>query len=81
LRDDRDGADGAFQSITSGEVAGESANTSGSEQLVEAYRGFAVYKLLWLTADLQWLISGPNQELGGTNRHVLVPGVRAALLF
>jgi hypothetical protein len=34
-----------------------------------------------VTADVQWLISGPNQELGGRNRHVLLPGVRAALLF
>jgi hypothetical protein len=55
--------------------------SAGSEKLMEAYWSFAIYKLLWLTADLQWLISGPNQELGGTNRHVLVPGVRAALLF
>jgi hypothetical protein len=54
---------------------------AGSEKLVEAYWSFAVYKLLWLTADLQWLISGPNQELGGTNRHVVLPSVRAALLF
>jgi hypothetical protein len=54
---------------------------TGSEKLVEAYWSFAVYKLLWVTADVQWLISGPNQEQGGMNRHVLIPGVRAALLF
>jgi hypothetical protein len=54
---------------------------AGSEKLMEAYWSVALYKLLWLTADLQWLISGPNQELGGSNRHVLLPGVRAALLF
>jgi hypothetical protein len=56
-------------------------DAAGSEKLVEAYWSVAVYKLLWLTADVQWLISGPNQEQGGLNRHVLVPGVRAALLF
>jgi hypothetical protein len=55
--------------------------SAGSEKLMEAYWSFAVHKLLWLTADLQWLISGPNQERGGTNRHVLIPGVRAAVLF
>ena len=54
---------------------------AGSEKLMEAYWSFAVYKLLWVTADVQWLLSGPNQEQGGQNRHVLVPGVRAALLF
>lgn len=54
---------------------------AGSEKLVEAYWSFAVYKLLWVTADVQWLIAGSNEEQGGQNRHVLVPGVRAAVLF
>jgi hypothetical protein len=31
---------------------------------VEAYWSFAVYRLLWVTADVQWLISGPNQVQG-----------------
>jgi hypothetical protein len=31
---------------------------------VEAYWSFAVYRLLWVTADVQWLISGPNQMQG-----------------
>jgi hypothetical protein len=55
--------------------------SAGSEKLVEAYWSFAVYRLLWVTADVEWLISGPNQESGGTNRHVVLPSVRAALLF
>jgi hypothetical protein len=54
---------------------------AGSEKLVEAYWAFAVVKLLWVTADVEWLISGPNQEQGGQNRHVVLPSVRAALLF
>jgi hypothetical protein len=54
---------------------------AGSEKLMEAYWSFAVHRLLWVTANVQWLISGPNQEQGGSNRHVLIPGVRAALLF
>jgi hypothetical protein len=54
---------------------------AGSEKLMEAYWSFAVARLLWLTADVEWLISGPNQEQGGTNRHIVLPSVRAALLF
>jgi hypothetical protein len=54
---------------------------AGSERLMEAYWSFAVAKLLWVTADLEWLVSGPNQEQGGMNRHVVLPSVRAAVLF
>jgi hypothetical protein len=32
-------------------------------------------------ATVQWVLSGPNTVNGGTNRHVIVPGVRAAFSF
>jgi hypothetical protein len=55
--------------------------SAGTEKLMEAYWSFAVAKLLWVTANVQWVISGPNQVQGSSNHHVVLPGLRAALIF
>jgi len=54
---------------------------AGRERVVETYYNLALADWLFLIADVQWLISGPNQVTGGTNRNVVVPGLRALLLF
>jgi hypothetical protein len=53
----------------------------GSEKIVEAYYTFALAKSLWMTANVQWLVSGPNQVSGGSNRHTVIPGLRVAMVF
>jgi hypothetical protein len=55
--------------------------TAGHEELVEAYYMVSVAEWFRLTPNLQWLLSGPNQVRGGTNHNVVVPGLRALLLF
>jgi hypothetical protein len=32
-------------------------------------------------ANVEWVISGPNTVAGGTNRNVIVPGLRAVAAF
>jgi len=53
----------------------------GEEQLVEAYYTVALANWVFVSANVQWVVSGPNQVTGGTNRHVVVPALRALLLF
>ena len=53
----------------------------GREAMVETYYTLALADWLRMTANLEWVISGPNQVNAGTNRHVLIPGVRATILF
>jgi carbohydrate-selective porin (OprB family) len=55
--------------------------SAGSERLVETYYNLALADWLFVIADLQWVISGPNTVSGGTNRNVVIPGVRALVLF
>jgi carbohydrate-selective porin OprB len=54
---------------------------SGREELVEVYYTLGVADWLSLTANVQWLLSGPNQVRGGTNHNVVIPGIRVLLLF
>jgi hypothetical protein len=53
----------------------------GSEQLAEFYYNFFLTERLSLIANLQWLISGPNQVTGGFNNNVVIPGLRAVVGF
>jgi hypothetical protein len=34
-----------------------------------------------MTVNAQWVIVGPNQLRGGANRDVVVPGLRAVVVF
>jgi carbohydrate-selective porin OprB len=49
--------------------------------VVEAYYRFQMAEWLSLTADVQWVVSGPGTSNGGTHRNVVVPGLRAVLSF
>jgi hypothetical protein len=53
----------------------------GRERLVETYYTLGLAQWLSMTANVQYVVSGPNQATGGTNRHVLVPGLRVVVLF
>jgi high affinity Mn2+ porin len=53
----------------------------GREELVEVYYTLGLADWLSLTANVQWLLSGPNEVRGGTNRNVVIPGLRVLLLF
>ncbi len=55
--------------------------TAGREEAVEVYYTLALADWLLLIGNVQWLPSGPNQVGGGTNRNVVVPGLRALVLF
>ena len=53
----------------------------GRETLVETYYTLALLERLSVTANVQWLVSGPNRVTERANRHAVVPGLRALLLF
>ena len=53
----------------------------GRERMVETYYRLALADWLFLIANVQWIVSGPNQVSGGVNRNVVVPGLRALVLF
>ena len=53
----------------------------GRERVVEAYYRFAMAEWLSFNANVQWVVSGPNTVTGGTNRNVVIPGLRALLSF
>lgn len=59
----------------------EQRQPEGRERVVEAYYRIALAEWLSLTTNVQWIISGPNAVTGGTNRNVVVPGLRALLSF
>ena len=54
---------------------------AGRERLMEVYYKAALADWLFVIGNVQWLLSGPNQVTGGTNRNVVIPGVRVLLLF
>jgi carbohydrate-selective porin OprB len=53
----------------------------GRERVVEAYYRWQVFSRLAVFANVEWVISGPNTVAGGTNRNVIVPGLRAVAAF
>jgi hypothetical protein len=54
---------------------------AGDEHLIEVYYNVFLTDYLSVIGNVEWLISGPNQETGETNRHVVIPGVRAVVGF
>ena len=51
------------------------------ERVAEAYYRFVLADWLSVVANVQWVLSGPNQVTGGENHHLIVPGLRALLQF
>jgi hypothetical protein len=51
------------------------------ERLAEVYYRFVLADWLSVIANVQWVLSGPNQVSGGENRNLVVPGLRALLQF
>ncbi len=60
---------------------GVQREAAGREEIVETYYRLTVVDWFLLVTNVQWVVSGPNQATGGGNRNVVVPGVRAVLLF
>jgi high affinity Mn2+ porin len=54
---------------------------AGREEVVETYYTLVLADWLSMTADLQWVVSGPNQVSGRRNRDVVIPGLRAVYQF
>jgi len=55
--------------------------TAGREELVEVYYQAVLAGWFSLIANVQWLVTGPNQVTGERNRNVVIPGLRTLLLF
>lgn len=59
----------------------EQREPRGRERMAETYYRLALGGGLSVIANVQWVVSGPNQVSGGVNRNVVVPGLRALWLF
>lgn len=55
--------------------------TDGRERVAEASYTLAAAEWLFVITNVQWLPSGPNLMKGGANRNVVVPGLRALVVF
>lgn len=53
----------------------------GRERVAEAYYRFVLTDWLSVIANVQWVLSGPNQVTGGEHRNLVVPGLRALVQF
>jgi Carbohydrate-selective porin, OprB family len=53
----------------------------GAEQVAEFYYNFFLTDRLSMIANLQWLITGPNQVNDRWNNNVIIPGLRAVVGF
>lgn len=53
----------------------------GRERFAEVYYRFTAARWLHVIPNVQWILSGPNTVTGGTNRNVVVPGLRALLTW
>ena len=60
---------------------GEQRESIGRERMFETYYRLSLTDRFILVANVQWVTSGPNQVTGGTNHHLVVPGLRALFLF
>ena len=55
--------------------------SGGRERAAEVYYNFSVADCCQVIANVEWIITGPNQLTGRRNRDVVVPGLRALILF
>jgi carbohydrate-selective porin OprB len=53
----------------------------GDEQVVEIYYNLFLTDFLSVIGNVEWLIHGPNQVSGGANNNVVIPGIRAVVVF
>jgi carbohydrate-selective porin OprB len=53
----------------------------GDEQITEVYYNLFLTDYLSVIGNVEWLIHGPNQVTGGTNNNVVIPGLRAVVVF
>lgn len=52
-----------------------------SENIAEGYYHHILTDRLWVSLDLQWLISGENSITGDDNENVFIPGFRTTINF
>ncbi|WP_168063543.1 carbohydrate porin [Candidatus Manganitrophus noduliformans] len=52
-----------------------------SENIAEGYYHHILTDRLWVSLDLQWLISGTNGMTGDENENIFIPGVRTTVNF
>ena len=53
----------------------------GTEQVTEVYYNLFLTDHFSVIGNVEWLIHGPNQVTGGTNNNVVIPGIRATVVF
>ena len=53
----------------------------GNEQVAEIYYNLFLTDFLSVIGNVEWLIHGPNQVTGGVNNNVVIPGIRAVVVF
>jgi len=53
----------------------------GDEQVMEIYYNLFLTDHFSVIGNVEWLIHGPNQVTGGTNNNVVIPGIRATVVF
>jgi hypothetical protein len=53
----------------------------GEEQVMEAYYNLFLTDHFSVIGNVEWLIHGPNQVTGGVNNNVVIPGIRATVVF
>jgi hypothetical protein len=53
----------------------------GDEQVMEVYYNLFLTDFLSVIGNVEWLIHGPNQVSGGANNNVVIPGIRAVVVF
>jgi carbohydrate-selective porin OprB len=53
----------------------------GDEQVTEVYYNLFLTDHLSVIGNVEWLIHGPNQVTGRTNNNVVIPGIRAVVVF
>jgi hypothetical protein len=51
------------------------------EQVTELYYNLFLTDHLSVIGNVEWIIHGPNQVTGGTNNNVVIPGIRAIVVF
>jgi hypothetical protein len=53
----------------------------GDEQVTEVYYNLFLTDHFSVIGNVEWLIHGPNQVTGGVNNNVVIPGIRAVVVF
>jgi hypothetical protein len=53
----------------------------GEEQIAEVYYNLFLTDHFSVIGNVEWLIHGPNQVTGRTNNNVVIPGIRATVVF